>query len=614
MDIEPTFKGYMEDENDALLILQAILNGKLRHIPRRPYEIERPYLIVSGNIFVFIEEISGIKRWTDGVSWSPSRISGKFLIYKELDKDNPSSSSSKKKSNSRIKLPPLVSPSPNQQNGNDHSSSAPQGILNSDINDPSVSTLRSVHPLKYTGLVKKTISITLKRLPYSYYENFHIVSYYTVEDVKQNRLITPKDSLFFRDVRPCPELITAMENATLGNSKGHSKTNSITPPISNADSMDMATMDSRNTQPHMNHYNNFNTSQNQSQSNNKFGLGNSRNSMIKNEDYSSTTGIQHGIINYPSQSSRYQVSQSALPSTNSSFTNSFVYANGNSFMNSDYVQQQQQQQQMPGSLQSSSTYPYYYSMPQSGTAPNTVSGGHGSNLFPSSYFSQNEQRSTSASTVPYNSGTYPVYPVSMNTYNGNTVNYNRNNGTVSGTTGDSNNSNNTSSSPSIPTPLSVTNKNSMLDGIATPVTHQGVSLASNQSHPLQQQYQYGSNSHSNFSNTGPNTYQYQTQYQPQYQHQNVSSSNPSSNIPYAYNNSSYGNSSTNTISGMLNMNSNNNNITGSNSSIHQNAANHSSSVSSSLNNTDSKIATLQSTPNAASAINLNNRRGTYNQV
>ena len=88
MDIEPTFKGYIEDEDDALLILQATLDGKLKHIPRRPYEIERPYLIVSGSIFVFIEEISGIKRWTDGVSWSPSRISGKFLIYKELDKEN----------------------------------------------------------------------------------------------------------------------------------------------------------------------------------------------------------------------------------------------------------------------------------------------------------------------------------------------------------------------------------------------------------------------------------------------------------------------------------------------------------------------------------------------
>ena len=42
MDIEPTFKGYIEDEDDALLILQATLDGKLKHIPRRPYEIERP--------------------------------------------------------------------------------------------------------------------------------------------------------------------------------------------------------------------------------------------------------------------------------------------------------------------------------------------------------------------------------------------------------------------------------------------------------------------------------------------------------------------------------------------------------------------------------------------
>ncbi|CAO3597762.1 unnamed protein product [Absidia cylindrospora] len=27
----------------------------------------------------------GIKRWTDGLVWSPSRIFGNFLIYRELD-------------------------------------------------------------------------------------------------------------------------------------------------------------------------------------------------------------------------------------------------------------------------------------------------------------------------------------------------------------------------------------------------------------------------------------------------------------------------------------------------------------------------------------------------
>ncbi|CAI4038459.1 hypothetical protein SMKI_05G0700 [Saccharomyces mikatae IFO 1815] len=266
MDIEPTFKGYIEDEDDALLILQATLDGKLKHIPRRPYEIERPYLIVSGSIFVFIEEISGIKRWTDGVSWSPSRISGKFLIYKELDKENTNSNANitvnagvtananassnsnsnasasananatssgntdssvipngtsgvRNNSSSKIKLPPLKN----------HQFDLPPTMNHSSFEseqDSSVSpSNRSNLPLKYTGLVKKTISVKLKRPPFNSIENLHIVSYYSVKDIKQNCLLTPKTSPFLKDIRPSQELIVAMENTTLGNVKNNSVTN-----------------------------------------------------------------------------------------------------------------------------------------------------------------------------------------------------------------------------------------------------------------------------------------------------------------------------------------------------------------------------------------------------
>ncbi|CAI4060905.1 hypothetical protein SUVZ_05G0640 [Saccharomyces uvarum] len=243
MDIEPTFKGYIEDEDDALLILQATLDGKLKHIPRRPYEIERPYLIVSGSIFVFIEEISGIKRWTDGVSWSPSRISGKFLIYKELDKDNANAnanangssdpaiisdghSDAKNPSSSKIKLPPLKN----------HQFDLPPTMAHSNFESDQDSSIspsnRSNLPLKYTGLVKKTISVKLKRPPFNSIENLHIVSYYSVKDIKQNRLVTPKSSPFLKDIRPSQDLIIAMENTTLGNVKNNTNTTNANNPNS----------------------------------------------------------------------------------------------------------------------------------------------------------------------------------------------------------------------------------------------------------------------------------------------------------------------------------------------------------------------------------------------
>ncbi|CCK72698.1 Mit1p KNAG_0L00770 [Huiozyma naganishii CBS 8797] len=237
MDIEPTFKGYLDDEQDALLLLQAIFDGKLKHIPRRPYEIERPYLIASGNVFVFIEEISGIKRWTDGVSWSPSRIAGKFLIYKEVDKStmhftltNSGSEGAKKKHLSKLKLPPLLSKNTMAHPSNENRFVEPVSTtevgptpMNGDVSQQMSKnrTVNLVQPRKYAGLIKKTISVSMKRANLNSHENFHIVSYYTLNDVKQNRLVTVKDSPMFRDVAPIPALIDAMESTTLGNVKGH---------------------------------------------------------------------------------------------------------------------------------------------------------------------------------------------------------------------------------------------------------------------------------------------------------------------------------------------------------------------------------------------------------
>lgn len=87
-DVRPTYTGYIATSKDALIIFQAVLSGVLTPVHRRPSESERSELVKSGNVFVFIEETSRIKRWTDGISWSPSRILGRFLIYRELSKNS----------------------------------------------------------------------------------------------------------------------------------------------------------------------------------------------------------------------------------------------------------------------------------------------------------------------------------------------------------------------------------------------------------------------------------------------------------------------------------------------------------------------------------------------
>lgn len=80
----PTWIGCLWTAHDALIILEACFIEKLSYVSRRVQTSERSNLIVSQNVFVYEENASSIKRWTDGLTWSPSRTVGDFLIYREL--------------------------------------------------------------------------------------------------------------------------------------------------------------------------------------------------------------------------------------------------------------------------------------------------------------------------------------------------------------------------------------------------------------------------------------------------------------------------------------------------------------------------------------------------
>ncbi|KAK0518107.1 Global transcription regulator sge1, partial [Tilletia horrida] len=68
-----------QSTKDALLLFEAVRQNRLPKITRRLREEERAELIRSGAVFVFDEAESGVKRWTDGLYWSPSRILNNFL-------------------------------------------------------------------------------------------------------------------------------------------------------------------------------------------------------------------------------------------------------------------------------------------------------------------------------------------------------------------------------------------------------------------------------------------------------------------------------------------------------------------------------------------------------
>ena len=63
-----------------MLVFEATRVGLVPRVTRRFHELEKRNIIQSGAIFVFTEEESGIKRWTDPYLWSASRMQGNFLV------------------------------------------------------------------------------------------------------------------------------------------------------------------------------------------------------------------------------------------------------------------------------------------------------------------------------------------------------------------------------------------------------------------------------------------------------------------------------------------------------------------------------------------------------
>src|SRR5271169_1107954 len=79
-----TYYGHVRTPNDAILLFEACRLGVLQRVQRRLSEKERAS-IRSGSVFVWDEREAGMRRWTDGKSWSASRVSGSFLTYREME-------------------------------------------------------------------------------------------------------------------------------------------------------------------------------------------------------------------------------------------------------------------------------------------------------------------------------------------------------------------------------------------------------------------------------------------------------------------------------------------------------------------------------------------------
>ena len=212
----PTFHGFVQNSMDGLVLFEACLSGKLHHVPRRPHDRERSSLIKSGSVFIYEENASGIKRWTDGVAWSPSRILGNFLIYRELEKPFPPGEKKRAMKRKRSSIPGEPYPrrdsddneteqeTPISPQNNSGKVEPPSELAGSDqdkeLERSLIGSLVDSYGFRPDGLVKKTMSININGISH------HMVSYYKVDDVKNSTLPRPINDHRLQGITVRPEL------------------------------------------------------------------------------------------------------------------------------------------------------------------------------------------------------------------------------------------------------------------------------------------------------------------------------------------------------------------------------------------------------------------------
>jgi len=142
-------------------------------------------LIQSGNVFIYEEFSSGIKRWTDGRHWSPSRVLGNFLVYREL----------------RAPFQPGMTRKVMRPRRAPYSERRGSGDGQTDAEYALIGPLVDSYPFKPGGLVKKIIRVVLNGVPH------HLVAYYTLDDVENTRLTRPSWDPALSNIIPRPELV-----------------------------------------------------------------------------------------------------------------------------------------------------------------------------------------------------------------------------------------------------------------------------------------------------------------------------------------------------------------------------------------------------------------------
>ncbi|KAJ1823038.1 Gluconate transport-inducing protein, partial [Coemansia sp. RSA 2599] len=170
-----TYHGFIDTAHDALLIFEACNSGFLPRVQRRFSDRERQ-TIRSGAVYVWDEEETGMRRWTDGRTWSPSRVHGCFLIYYELEGRRHQFVNKGQAGQSRSSR---SSPRSSQADAAHSYDPTPPNIMQ-----------------KEQGLIKKALSLCTNDK-----RKLHLVCYYSREDVESGCLMSPTNDPRFAGVQ-----------------------------------------------------------------------------------------------------------------------------------------------------------------------------------------------------------------------------------------------------------------------------------------------------------------------------------------------------------------------------------------------------------------------------
>lgn len=167
-----TYHGYVRTPGDAIKLFEACRLGLLPRVQRRLSEKERQS-IRSGSVFVWDEREAGMRRWTDGKSWSASRVSGSFLTYREMEGKRGGGFGSNRRGAGKT-------PDSGRGSDEDQDDGEPEG-----------------YRYKADGLMKQSFSITT-----STGQHLHLISYYSRPQPGQSELPLPSTDPSLRGIVP----------------------------------------------------------------------------------------------------------------------------------------------------------------------------------------------------------------------------------------------------------------------------------------------------------------------------------------------------------------------------------------------------------------------------